>query len=583
VMYQRSVHDRKSRYQSSIAQIDKCMDTFRPKETEADIQRQLTLEKVNAAKALVYDLSQSSEQWMSAFLSLYKLDVDVAQECVGDFCSSFAESGVYSLRCACERIAQCREVDFLSRCKCLDTLRDIDFTCRVLKMVHDDPTDDINYTVFADQLINCLYADDCVKQYSNDIEQMATALFINQCVNWSTKYGVWVVLVRANNMSSKIKMGCGQQLLQRNKLTSYTVLTLQLFSFDDKTLKSICNRCKALTDLKVKADVLDHLLTYPSTANDANEMLKELGEGMRTLDSSQNVHMVSADVNAWLLTLTSVQVGSHTLGEVIAELTVRYDSPEVATSLRRIELDNSLYGNVHYRLAGVLLRLYVKILSHPNCDELFKRLGQELTEMCETCSTGHLLRLMNVFSGYDDTRYITVDPKIELKSVLNKRIDAYVQSLKHVYDEDFLIIRGVQSMTLRQTCTSDYLAEVDTINESWEKEQKQNQANKQCAQEGEEKQPLPTVVEETQTDEEETCDVLLSTASTAHHKSMSIYDKVLEAWMEGNEAVLQRYVYSKLPDFYQELYNEYVGQNIMTDSDFEEAYRDITINYLFSF
>ncbi len=133
----------------------------------------------------------------------------------------------------------------------------------------------------------------------------------------------------------------------------------------------------------------------------------------------------------------------------------------------------------------------------------------------------------------------------------------------------------MQSLTLRSACTPEYLERVDAINEEWKKEQDANRANALCASvssmiinEEDEKYDLQANEE----DEDEP-DVQKNT----------VYNKVLDAWMDGDEAVLQKYVYGKLPDFHQELFEAYVGQRIMSESDFEEAYRDITSNYLFSF
>jgi hypothetical protein len=51
---------------------------------------------------------------------------------------------------------------------------------------------------------------------------------------------------------------------------------------------------------------------------------------------------------------------------------------------------------------------------------LQKRLAEELHDMSDTCSSGHLLRLINVFSGFEGG--ISLGVREEITTVVNHRI-----------------------------------------------------------------------------------------------------------------------------------------------------------------
>ena len=228
---------------------------------------------------------------------------------------------------------------------------------------------------------------------------------------------------------------CGRDLVMNNPLCNYTILSLQFTKLDDDVLISLCKRTESHKDEKVIADMFDHLLQYNCTIKEANRLLKELGGGMKTLDSSQNAHMVTADVDNWLIQLWNVSVNNIKVDQVINEVKEMWGEEEaVVHSLNRIEMDNSVYGKLNMRLVGIFVRVWCKIQTHEHKDTCLQRLREELIEMAETCTTGHLLRLMNVFTGIEDNG-LSIDPSIELKSVIMKRIETLMNSYKGKKEE----------------------------------------------------------------------------------------------------------------------------------------------------
>jgi len=69
---------------------------------------------------------------------------------------------------------------------------------------------------------------------------------------------------------------------------------------------------------------------------------------------------------------------------------------------------------------NLLIRSYYYIQTHEYKDELMKRLCEELCDMADTCTTGHIGRLVNIFSGYDLSVSIPVED--EIKSCVYARL-----------------------------------------------------------------------------------------------------------------------------------------------------------------
>jgi hypothetical protein len=87
-------------------------------------------------------------------------------------------------------------------------------------------------------------------------------------------------------------------------------------------------------------------------------------------------------------------------------------------------MDRGLYSNKALTLKAVLCKVWTIIQGHPHCEELQQRLKEELHDMSDTCSSGHLLRLINVFSGFQGG--ITLGVREEITTVVNHRIGQLV-------------------------------------------------------------------------------------------------------------------------------------------------------------
>lgn len=389
----------------------------------------------------VYELDQSLEAWQRSFHELWQADQDSGEEVLNNMCASYIDNRTSSLRSVCECIVRTSYITFLARCRAADALGNLFYHLEILQDYMNNPKEDINFTMFIDYVTRMIQY---LEFTDETLEPLLAWIFTTNFIAWINKYKLYKELCMLRVKSISMLQRLGKVLISSNTLSNFTVLCLQLIKFDERTLKSILMRTKTIRDVRVKADVYDHFLLYPSLKNEALKELKRLGEGLRTLDSSQNVHMISADVERWIST-TLVPVVIKTteehnqlyaaLKEELVNLASATDTRDVTKleyALQRLELDNSTYGSLHYKLMTILVKVWRIIDGHESRSELLKRLYEELVEMSETCSTGHLYRLMNVFSGFDNS-FITLDPSVELRSVINKRIQNYLSTMS---DED---------------------------------------------------------------------------------------------------------------------------------------------------
>ena len=497
----------------------------------------------------VFILDVPIAQWIENLIDLHKFDYDTCEEVVSDLCASYVENGINSIRTCIETILRTPIFSFLSKYKCAEALGNLFYMLELLDEYRKNTKDDINFTLYCDQLFLMI---SWLEIQDQTIEEHCHFVFSTKNVPWGSKYKLFKGLCDFRVVNRPMICSVGKTLLTNAPLSNYTVLCLQLFRFDDATLKSILTRAKISKDIKVKSDIYDQMLDYPSIKSQALQELKKIGEGMKTLDSSQNVHMVTADVNGWLEKLSKVQVESSNYNDCAAKLKEVWESTtnpdeyeKILYSFQRIEMDNKLYGKLYYKLTVILHRVILKINDHPCKDELLNRLKEEMIEMSQWCSTGHLVRLMNIFSGYEDSS-ITVDPAIELRTVINKRVEKYMDTLKGQF-----VTRKVNKgkFVFAKTKIDEEFLHL-SIKSTLDYERKEQEVREEDAN-----------IEEVDT-------------------SKDLHEIVMDAWMDGDQAILQEYFYKHLSMIHDEVYNDYVGQGIMNAQEFTENYRDI-INKLF--
>jgi len=109
--------------------------------------------------------------------------------------------------------------------------------------------------------------------------------------------------------------------------------------------------------------------------------------------------------------------------------------------LKRLMTDPSKYEGKN--LCNIILMVWKKINSFEESIklELYKRFIQELQDMIDTCSSGHLSRLLNILSGYiEDKDYqLKINPIDSLRSSIFARLNSELRKLGINQQEEILL------------------------------------------------------------------------------------------------------------------------------------------------
>jgi hypothetical protein len=129
-------------------------------------------------------------------------------------------------------------------------------------------------------------------------------------------------------------------------------------------------------------------------------------------------------------------------------------SDEACESLERIVVDTAYYQG--YTMAQILQFVYSYIQVSPHRVELENRFVEELVEMRGWCSTGHVVRLLNVTAGFDHELTLSVDVYKELKSALFARLQFMMSKLPVEQQEELTTEFGSEEKGLLQEFVDTY-------------------------------------------------------------------------------------------------------------------------------
>ncbi len=207
-----------------------------------------------------------------------------------------------------------------------------------------------------------------------------------------------------------------------------------------------------------KADIADFFLGLEENYSDYSlpENIKDyIAKGKEILDklsyeeggaktfynNTQNIHKIEVDksIDPFIEMLVSINLEIPSTEEeyeefvdkvvdAIKDFSSEFYNPEnqirIISSINRFILDNTLYSKYSVSLLNLLIRSYYYIQSHQYKDDLMKRLCEELCDMSDTCTTGHIGRLVNIFSGYELT--ISMPIEEEIKSCVYARLNRII-------------------------------------------------------------------------------------------------------------------------------------------------------------
>jgi hypothetical protein len=106
-------------------------------------------------------------------------------------------------------------------------------------------------------------------------------------------------------------------------------------------------------------------------------------------------------------------------------------------SFQRIVMDTSTYCG--YTMIDIIRYVYKKIQLSVHKEELEQRMMEELIDMHGWCSTGHVVRLLNILQGYEEQVVLTVEPTKELYAAVLARLKFSMRTLSRELQEEMIL------------------------------------------------------------------------------------------------------------------------------------------------
>jgi uncharacterized protein (UPF0147 family) len=211
----------------------------------------------------------------------------------------------------------------------------------------------------------------------------------------------------------------GQHLLQMNctseeehvEIENYFLTEIaQNESYDENTRADAADvilRLSSSTEQKLRARKIIGQIGTSSKENSKNTLI----EKAKTIyTNSQNVHdftdqadsiiqkLIEENVSLTAKKFTEIHniVASYTRN-TISDREKRF---KILKALNRISIDTATFTSYNSTVAEIFVLVWLKV---EQSEELKIRLLEELIDMNDTCSSGHVARLINTISNYDDS------------------------------------------------------------------------------------------------------------------------------------------------------------------------------------
>lgn len=124
-------------------------------------------------------------------------------------------------------------------------------------------------------------------------------------------------------------------------------------------------------------------------------------------------------------------------GDIYNKLLEQKVDDKVLKSFNRLLIDTAKY--LGYTISEIVVVVWKNIQGTELKEELLKRFIEELKEMDETCTTGHLSRIINVLSGFEIIKeHVKISFNEQIKNNVFARLNFALKSLSNENQEEIL-------------------------------------------------------------------------------------------------------------------------------------------------
>lgn len=346
------------------------------------------------------------------------------------------------------------------------------------------------------QLFKKQHTVDAIKNDDKNITEIIFTtiqnIYKSQFINEDFKYKLFDSIKKDQQILLDIKIKIAKLIVCFYfKNYKYNLFTCQYLLHNNMIerphLEFLYNIANGSSDELCIADIADFFLSISEGNSTAFEKHRVLLEEFRSLalnlfnkikwnagtvnkniyNNKQNIHSINIDksVKPFFEKLITIDFDSHipsntddenihkTITEIIETCKNVIENNKMNVSIEKIErtiqrfiLDNNVYTEKFLSLLHLLFRCYFYIMiTNGGNEELQKRFVEEMAEMADTCSTGHLVRLANIFSGFDTSMFMDVEEELKacifhrLTNIINSKPESVKEKIyEDIQSEDFM-------------------------------------------------------------------------------------------------------------------------------------------------
>ena len=432
-------------------------------------------EKKDIDLLMLFDTDLSDSQRKLIIEEFYKRDKNLVIECANNIINTYMQYKNSFKRQILDWFIGCKEFNFPIRIRCIESLQESnknlnsdELYLKCLEEVKDEPLEfkrkyEVGTTYFWNVFKTIIKRDlnlteDMINRLSliwksvvNDtnLEPEFRYKLLQSLCNESTLFeDSKPVDYRLRNSFSELALHVKwedyryyiyiiQFIIKTNNLSSshldILINLIEERNLDNNGIADISDFLLGIQENNSKYTLPDNIDEYKKKGQELLDKISFDGKGAKSFyNNSQNIHKVNVEesINPFIEKLVNIQIEIPTneddyvdfIDSLIdrirdyAENILNFESADqirVINSINRFILDNTLYSKYNVSLLYLLIRSEYYIQTHPQKEELMLRLCQELCDMADTCTTGHIYRLVNVFSGYEVAMSIPIEEEVK--------------------------------------------------------------------------------------------------------------------------------------------------------------------------
>lgn len=469
------------------------MSLIEEKSDGGDLHFKFKLSEKNEDELLemFFDGNESIDNRISSIEELFKKNTDICYESVNKITSMFSFSPTHIFRSLIKTIALKSNLDLNIKTECARTLydenKDTGYECfnkisflmdnlpvplqvdivRTLMetMKYYDDTCSKLISIITNKKLECEYRYKTIIGIQKDSSRKYKSQYLNDAYFSFFKHADTYI---------RYKILSAQYLLQLSKSRDVNI------TFGNKTANQIVDDVEkncisfasdSTLDYDLRADAADLLVRLGT--NNSKEIGKEIimllgrnPDGLSTLyNNRQNVHDETIDesVRKFILYLASLRSEVNIDGNHVTFMDAQNEIEEnsknykptssdfndkkksvldcIRSSLLRISLDQTIYDGGQ-TLKSIFNKTWRLILSHEHSELLKIRMIEELIDMADTCSSGHVSRIVNVLCGFEidgKTFSIEIGWKKQIQSNLIARLTKRIKDYSDEEKRDTII------------------------------------------------------------------------------------------------------------------------------------------------